>query len=409
MSTWAILRTALRALLVNKTRSSLTALGIVIGVGAVVAMVAIADGARAEVDRSFGSMGSNILVVTSGSGRSSGVRAGAGSLPSLTWDDLQAIRTEIPAVRLAAPQLRTSGQVVAGQLNWGTSIQGVIPEYFEIRSWRAEEGDLISAADMQAGTKVAVLGQTVADKLFGAGASPVDGSIRIGNLPFRVVGVVESKGQSPSGTDYDDVVFVPATTFGSKIQGGLQKFLAGNIFIAAQSADLIDDAEAEVRRLLRERHRLKADADDDFALRNLTQVAVARHESADTLGALLAGIAAVSLLVGGIGIMNIMLVSVIERTREIGVRMAVGATREAILAQFLVEALVLAAFGGLLGVGVGWSIAVLLARSFGWLVAFRVEIATGAVAFSGGVGLIFGLFPARKASRLNPIEALRYE
>jgi putative ABC transport system permease protein len=409
VSAWSIVRTALGALLVNKTRSALTALGIVIGVGAVVAMVAIGEGARAEVDRSFGSMGGNVLVVTSGSGRSGGVRAGAGSLPSLTWEDLQAIRTEIPAVRTAAPQLRTSGQVVTGELNWGTSIQGVSPEYFEIRSWVTADGDLFSAADMQASTKVAVVGQTVADKLFGRGAAAVGGSIRIGNLPFRVVGVAESKGQSPSGTDYDDVVFVPATTFGSKIQGGLQKFLAGNIFIAAREADDVALVEVETRRLLRERHRLKGDAEDDFSIRNLTQVAIARHESADTLSALLAGIAAVSLLVGGIGIMNIMLVSVIERTREIGVRMAVGATRQEILAQFLVEALVLAAAGGLLGVAAGWAIAVVLARTFGWSVSFRAEIAAVAVLFSGAVGLAFGLFPARQASRLNPIEALRYE
>jgi len=409
VNVWAILRTAVRALLVNKTRSALTALGIVIGVGAVVAMVAIADGARAEVDRSFGSMGSNILVITSGTGRSSGVRAGAGSLPTLTWDDLQAIRNEVPAVRLASPQLRNTAQVISGQLNWGTSVQGVSAEYFEIRAWRASDGELFTDAELQSGAKVAVLGQTVAEKLFGEPASAVGAQVRIGTLPLRVIGVVETKGQSPSGNDYDDVVFVPATTFGSKIQGGLQKFLAGSIFIAAQSAGEVDAAETGVRALLRERHRLEIDADDDFSLRNLTQVAVARQESADTLRALLAGIAAVSLLVGGIGIMNIMLVSVIERTREIGVRMAVGATRELILAQFLVEALVLGALGGLLGVGIGWGMAVLLGRSFGWMVAFRLEIALGAVLFSGGVGLVFGLFPARKASRLNPIEALRYE
>jgi putative ABC transport system permease protein len=409
VSFWALARTAVGALLVNKMRSSLTALGIVIGVAAVVAMVAIGEGARAEVDRSFGAMGSNILVVTSGTGRSGGVRAGAGSLPTLTWDDLAAIRSEVPAVSLAAPQLKTTGQIAAGQLNWGTSIQGVSPEYFDIRSWHADSGFLLTANDLQAGTKVAVLGRTVADQLFGEGIPAVDKTIRIGGLPFRVLGVAEAKGQSPSGTDYDDVVFVPATTFGSKIQGGLQKFLAGNIFVAARSSDEIEEAEADVRRLLRERHRLKADAEDDFLIRNLTQIAVARADSANTLSALLAGIAAVSLLVGGIGIMNIMLVSVIERTREIGVRIAVGATRDELLAQFLIEALILAAVGGLGGVGLGWGSALVLAGFFGWSTRFSFIVAAVAVVFSGGVGLVFGLIPARKASRLNPIEALRYE
>jgi putative ABC transport system permease protein len=330
-------------------------------------------------------------------------------LPTLTWDDLASIRTEVSTVLLAAPQLKTGGQIAAGQLNWGTSIQGVSPEYFEIRSWKPAQGDLLTANDLQASTKVAVLGQTVADKLFGEGMPVLEHSIRIGGLPFRVVGVAEIKGQSPSGTDYDDVVFVPATTFGSKIQGGLQKFLAGNIFIAARSSDEIEAAETDVRRLLRERHHLKGDAEDDFSIRNLTQIAVARADSASTLSALLAGIAAVSLLVGGIGIMNIMLVSVIERTREIGIRIAVGATREEILAQFLVEALILAAVGGVGGVALGWGTAVALAQSFGWSARFRVAVAAVAVVFSGAVGLAFGLFPARKASRLNPIEALRYE
>jgi putative ABC transport system permease protein len=409
VSAFAVLRTALGALLVNKIRSLLTALGIVIGVGAVVAMVAIGEGARAEVDRSFGRMGSNVLVVTSGTGRTRGVRSGSGSLPTLTWDDLQEIRAEIPSVRTAAPRLRTAAQVVTNQLNWGTQIEGVSPEYFEIRSWGVSEGDLFAAADLQAATKVAVLGQTVVDKLFGDGGKAVDSTVRIGNLPFRVVGVAESKGQSASGTDYDDVVFVPATTFAATIQGGLQKFISGNIYVAAQSADDTDEAADGIRRLLRDQHRLKADSEDDFSIRDLTQVAESRAENADTLGALLAGIAAVSLLVGGIGIMNIMLVSVIERTREIGVRMAVGATREAILAQFLVEALVLAAVGGVIGVAVGWVIALSLGKAFGWLVGFRGGIAALAVLFSGTIGLVFGLFPARKASRLNPIEALRYE
>jgi putative ABC transport system permease protein len=295
------------------------------------------------------------------------------------------------------------------QLNWGTQIEGVTPEYFDIRGWSVTEGELFSDTDSQSGTKVAVLGRTVAAKLFGEGISVVDATVRIGNLPFRVVGLAEGKGQSASGFDYDDVVFVPATAFAAAIQGGLQKFLAGNIYVAASSFEEIAEAKDELRLLIRDRHHLKADAEDDFTIRDLTQVAEARADNADTLSALLAGIAAVSLLVGGIGIMNIMLVSVIERTREIGVRMAVGATREAILAQFLVESLVLAAVGGLLGVAVGWAMALSRGEAFGWSVSISLGIATLAVLFSGGVGLVFGLFPARKAARLNPIEALRYE
>ena len=409
MSLLQICRVAARALLRNKMRSFLTTLGIIIGVSAVIAMVAIGEGAKAQVEKSFTSMGANLLIILPGTTTAGGARGGFGTMPTLTWDDLKAILAEAPAVRAAAAVLRTTAQVSSEDQNWTTGVNGTAPEYFDIRSWPVARGSLFSESDVEGGTKVALLGQTVAEKLYGAGADPVGQVVRIKSIPFQVVGVLAKKGQSPGGQDYDDAVFVPQSTYQAKIQGGLQKYLAGVIFVGAISAEATSRAQSQVTSILRDRHHVQAGMDDDFSIRNLTEMASARQEGTRTLTTLLASIAAVSLLVGGIGIMNIMLVSVTERTREIGVRMAVGAKPRHILAQFLVEALTLAVAGGVIGVALGLFAAQRLASRFQWPLLVRPDIILIAVGFSALVGVGFGLYPARKASRLDPIEALRYE
>jgi putative ABC transport system permease protein len=403
------LRVALRALTRNKMRSFLTTLGVVIGVSAVIAMVAIGDGAKARVEATFAAMGSNMLIVLPGTSSAGGAMGGFGSMPTVTWDDLAAIQTEIPTVRAAAPQLRSNAQVMSEEQNWGTQVFGTSPEYFQIRTWPASLGSLLTQSDVDSGTKVAVLGQTVADKLFGENSNPTGQTIRIKNIPFTVVGVLAKKGQSQWGQDYDDIVIVPFTTFQQKIKGGLKNFIEGSVAVSATSADTTARAESQIRALLRDRHRLPLGADDDFSIRNLSEIASAQQEGTRTLTTLLAAIAAVSLLVGGIGIMNIMLVSVTERTREIGLRMAVGAKPADIRLQFLVEALALAITGGLIGVALGVFGAWRLATSFGWQVLYRPDVIVIAVCFSGLVGVVFGLYPAHKASRLDPITALRFE
>ena len=403
------LRVALRALLRNKMHSFLTVLGIIIGVGAVIAMVAIGEGAKVRVEESFASMGSNLLIVMPGSTNASGARGGFGSMPTLTWEDLQAIRREVSSVRYAAAQLRTNAQLMSEDQNWSTSVTGTSPEYFLIRNWKVASGRQLLDSDIETSAKVVLLGQTVVDKLFGASADAVGQIVRIKNIPFEVVGVLERKGQSAMGQDYDDGAFVPQSTFQSKIQGGLQKFLSGTIFIGAVSTEATARAEEQIESLLRDRHRIGPGMDDDFSVRNLTEMANAQQEGTRTLTTLLASIAAVSLLVGGIGIMNIMLVSVTERTREIGLRMAVGATPFNILLQFLVEALTLATAGGIVGVLIGVFSAGQLAARFGWPMLIRPDIVVISVGFSALVGVVFGLYPAQKASRLDPIDALRYE
>ncbi len=403
------LRVAFRALRRTKMRSFLTTLGIVIGVSAVIAMVAIGDGAKARVQQTFESMGANLLVILPGTSTAGGSMGGFGSQPTLTWDDLKAIQTEVPNVRWAAPYLRSVAPVLSEDVNWTTQVGGTTPEYFSIRSWPAARGSLFTASDVDSGTKVAVLGKTVADRLFGAGTDPVGQQVRIRNIPFQVVGVLVTKGQSPGGQDFDDAVFVPRTTFQAKIQGGLKNYLSGVIFVSATSPTTTARAQAQIRALLRDRHRLAQGADDDFSIRNLAEAASATQEGASILTNLLAAIALVSLLVGGIGIMNIMLVSVTERTREIGIRMAVGAKARNILFQFLTEALALSVAGGVLGVAFGLGLALWIANAFHWPVLFRADVVILAVGFSGLVGVVFGLYPAWRASKLDPIQALRFE
>ena len=409
MSILGTLRVAMRALLRNKLRSFLTILGVIIGVGAVIAMVAIGQGAKAQVQAAFEQMGTNMLVVRSGSSQAGGVRGGGGSSASITWADLDAIRTQAPSVLHAAPSLRTSAQVLAEGQNWGTSIEGTTPEYFLIRSWPVATGSPFEKADVDASAKVAVLGKTVADNLFGAGVDPTGLTVRVNNVPFTVVGVLARKGQSGFGQDLDDVVLIPSSTFASKIQGGLQKYLRGSIYVGAASPAATKAAQAEVTDLLRGRHRLRPGADDDFNVSNLEEVASARQQGTETMTRLLAGIALVSLLVGGIGIMNVMLVSVTERTREIGLRMAIGAKGRHVLAQFVIEAVMLSLIGGAIGVTGGLGAASFLAHKFAWPMAVQLPVIGLALGFSGLVGIGFGFYPAFKASRLDPIQALRFE
>jgi putative ABC transport system permease protein len=398
---------AMRALWRNKTRSFLTTLGVVIGVASVILGVAIGEGARSSVEKVFAGMGTNLLIVLSGSTTSGGVMGGFGSMPTLTWDDLAAIKNEAPAVRSAAPQLTTRASMIAEDANWSTQVAGTTPEYFYIRNWTLGHGALFTDSDVETGNKVIVLGQTVADKLFGS-SEPVGQSVRIRGAPFMVMGVLERKGQSPMGQDYDDIAVVPVSAYQAKIQGGLQKYIGGSIIVSANSAAETSRAQKEISAILRDRHHLSS-TDDDFNIRNLAELAAAQQQSTNMLTTLLTGIAIVSLVVGGIGIMNIMLVSVTERTREIGVRMAVGAKPHHVLLQFLVEAMSLSAMGGLIGVALGSIVGTIAGQKLGWGFTFRPDIVTVSMGFSALVGVVFGLYPAWKASQLDPIDALRYE
>jgi putative ABC transport system permease protein len=400
---------AFRALLRNKTRSLLTTLGVVIGVASVISMVAVGEGAKARVEGVFATIGTNMLIVLSGSASGRGVMGGFGSLPTLTWEDLHAIRSEAPAVRVAAPAMMTRVTLVSDDANWTAAVVGTTPEYFDVRAWKIARGSAFDDQDVSSGAKLVVLGQTTASKLFAPGVDPVGRSVRIRGVPFQVIGLLERKGQSPMGSDYDDTALVPAVAFQTKIQGGLQKYIAGAIMVSAVSAADTTRAQNEIATILRDRHHIATGGEDDFSVRNLTEIADAQQQGTKALTALLAAVAVVSLLVGGIGIMNIMLVSVTERTREVGVRMAVGAKPWHVLTQFLVEAVALSMAGGCIGVAAGVLTARLVAARFGFPFTMRVDMAIVAFAFSALVGIAFGLYPARKAARLDPIEALRYE
>jgi putative ABC transport system permease protein len=408
MSLWQTIRAALRAILRNKLRSFLTTLGIVIGVGAVIAMMAIGAGARADIQANFAAMGTNLLIVLPGSSQASGLRGGFGSMPTMTNDDMAAIAT-IASVKRVAPVLRQNLALISEEANWTTSVTGTTPEYFAIRTWPMDLGTAFTTQEVEAGTKVVVLGRTVADKLFGANTNPIGQSIRIGAMPFDVVGVAAGKGQSSTGQDFDDVAFIPASTYAHKIQGRFNNFLQGTIYVEAITDDAVERAQKDITALLRDRHHLLATDDDDFSIRNMGEMAAMREESTRTMTTLLASVAAVSLLVGGIGIMNIMLVSVTERTREIGLRMALGAKPHNILSQFLIEAVVLSVSGGGLGISLGLGAAAWLGKLFHSKPQIQPEVIVLSVVFSASVGIIFGLYPAQKASKLDPIDALRYE
>ena len=399
------LKISLRALGRNKLRAFLTMLGIIIGVGAVIAMVAIGEGAKRRVQEQIASLGTNLLVVLPGTLTMGGARTGSGGVQTLADSDAKAIMDEIPVVSQAAPVVRAVQQVIGGDQNWSTSIQGVAPEFQQIRAWTVVQGRFVSQADVDSTAKVALLGQTVAYNLFG-GESPIDEIVRIKKIPFRVIGVLGSKGQTGYGTDQDDVVMIPYTTMQKRILGVTY---VQQIVVSAVSADRTNEAKEQIAALLRQRHRISPGRDDDFFIRNLSDIAEAASNSATVMAILLGSIASVSLLVGGIGIMNIMLVSVTERTREIGIRMAVGARSRDIMLQFLVEAVVMAVSGGMIGILLGIGSSTLLSRLAEWPTLISPGIVALAFFFSGAVGVFFGFYPAQKAAHLDPIDALRYE
>ena len=403
-------RIAVRALRVNKLRSILTMLGIIMGVAAVIAMISVGSGAQARIAEQIQSLGANMLVVLSGSSTSGGVRLGAGSQLTITEEDAWAIKREIPSVEAAAPTMRGSAQVVWGNLNWSTQIQGTTPEFFEARDWPVVAGQAFAQEAVDGATKVAVLGETVARNLF-ADSDPVGQVIRIKKVPFTVVGILGKKGQTTWGQDQDDVILVPLSTAKRKLLGVSQANArsVGAISVKVREGEDMKDAETQTRELLRQRHRLQPYQDDDFNIRNLAEYAAAQEESSRVMTILLAAIASVSLLVGGIGIMNIMLVSVTERTREIGLRMAVGARGRDILMQFLVEAVTLSLIGGTIGVVVGLVTSYTIPYFAGWRTLVRPEAIVIAFGFAAAIGIFFGFYPARKAAGLNPIDALRYE
>ncbi|MGE5205370.1 MAG: ABC transporter permease [Chlamydiota bacterium] len=406
MDLLSILRIAMRALSRNKMRSALTMLGIIIGVGAVIAMVGVGQGASRQVQDQISAMGSNMLFVSSGTVNRGGLRLGWGQTKTLVYDDMKAIVQQAPAVKEAAPGSMTTAQVVFGADNWFTNIQGTEPQYFDVRSWPMAEGVSFTEGDVTSAADVAVIGNTVRQNLFGA-EDPVGQTIRVSNLPFKVVGVLSAKGQSAAmGQDQDDVIFVPITTLQKKLTG--EPWLR-YIVVSAVSKDATYAAQEEITALLRDRHRIRPGQDDDFMVRNLADVAQLADQSSRVMTMLLASIAGVSLIVGGIGIMNIMLVSVTERTREIGVRMAIGATEEDVQRQFLIEAVVLSLMGGAAGIFFGVGSSLIISKALGWAVLVSPLAIVAAVIFSAGVGVFFGFYPARKAARLDPIEALRFE
>ena len=409
MSLLSTIKLAMRALWRSKVRSLLTMLGIVFGIGAVIAMVAFGMGAQQAVKEVFQSLGTNVLVLQNAQGRGSGPSAGAGAGASLTWDDVHALENgEVSTIKWVAPALESRGtQLVSENANWNTGIVGTNATWFKVRSWEAVEGTIFDEDTGNSNAKVAVIGKTVATQLFGT-ASPIAQTVRINGQPYEVIGVLAPKGQGPRG-DNDDTVIIPIKAYQQKLEKTVAKYFRGQILISMQEDDLAETTMAKIGLLLRSNHKLDANDEDDFRIRNPAETAKAQEDSTKRISTLLAIVAAVSLLVGGIGVMNIMLVSVIERTREIGIRMAVGARPGNVMTQFLVESLLLAAVGGVLGLALGYGAAYWGADYFGWKMFFPATTAAIAFGVSGGVGVVFGLYPAIRASQLDPITALRYE
>lgn len=402
-----IVKTALRSLLANRTRSILTMLGIIIGVGAVITMVAVGRGATTQVEGIMANFGENLIIVYPAPPNSSGARGAAGSGMSLTLADSEALANETFSVLRTAPEVNASAQLIYGNNNWSTSITGSTPDILPVRMMSIEEGVCFSDADVRSGAKVCVIGRTVAKELFGY-SDPLDATIRIRNIPFRVVGILKSKGANTFGADMDDIVFVPITTAQRRlVRMGTRVDTVRRINVQAKSRQLLSTATQEVETLLRQRHRIPEGTEDDFNVRDLTENLESMANMASVMSLLLGAIASISLLVGGIGIMNIMLVSVSERTREIGIRMAVGARPSNVRIQFLTEAVVLSILGGSIGISIGFGVAAVIASFFNWPASVSMESVILAVGFSGFVGVFFGFWPAWKASNLDPIVALR--
>jgi len=410
MNALAAFRSALRALAANKLRSVLTMLGIIIGVGAVITMIAVGRGATERVQEQMKGLGSNIMLVLPGGVTAGGVRLGAQTGQALTEEDAIAIAREIPEVQVAAPTLRTGAQVVVGNTNWSTSIFGTTNDYLEAREWALASGRMFEAAEIAGSAKVAIIGQTVAQQLFGD-ADPLDQVIRVKKVPVTIVGLLEKKGQNSMGQDQDDVVVVPMTTFRNRVQGSSAGRLKriGSVSVKVRAGEDMKAVEESIKELLRQRFKVQPGADDPFSIRNLTEILQAQEASSRVMTLLLAAVAGISLVIGGIGIMNIMLVSVTERTREIGLRMAVGARGKDILTQFLIEAVTLSLIGGAIGIVIGGASTWAVGQFAGWQVSITAASIVLAAGFSAFVGIFFGFYPARRASRLLPIQALRYE
>ncbi|HKI78272.1 MAG TPA: ABC transporter permease [Ignavibacteriaceae bacterium] len=405
MRTKNLFKAAIISIAKNKMRSLLTMLGIIIGVGAVLVMVAIGQGAQSQIESQINSLGTNLVIIYPGAARTSGVSMGAGSFTRLTLEDVDLVKKNAVTVSGVSPVIRTGAQLIGGSGNWNTGVYGVSPDYLEIRAWNLASGDFFSETDVRAQNKVCVIGQTILKNLF-ADQDPVGQQLRIRNVPFKIIGVLTEKGQNANGQDQDDVVLAPYTTVQYRLSGF--RFI-GQILCSALTAKTIPQTEEELSSLMRQSHKIQPGEDDDFTIRNQTDIAEAAQSTTDVLTTLLASIAGISLIVGGIGIMNIMLVSVTERTREIGIRMAIGARGSDILTQFLVEATLLSLGGGIIGIIIGIVATKLVNDLYGWYTSLSVLTMLISFGFSGLVGIFFGFYPARKAAALNPIDALHFE